>query len=338
MKHKILAGLAYTLWGIIALVACVYLTFPTSDVKDIVTAQLESILGHKYAVVIDDLSLAGLSGVDIEGIQILPTFGFDQNGEDGEGGEDSNGNEGAPVIALPTMIRSASANFSPFDYLFNRQWDGSFEIELDDAAMWGTFESDPEQVGGFILDLNLSQIDLLRIGLLSNLLGVPVRGTLSGRVPLRFRLVRFPDRVAFVPAGQSDNIELQINDLVWGSGEIPGFVYIEQDASLGQLNLDATVDGDEINVTMNTVGGADMELEVTGRLSFPDTPGEELFIRLNIRAGFTQAWNQANGNLSEVINLVIQNACVEIPGELALAQCGITLDGPAGRLSARPLR
>lgn len=325
MKNKILAGIAYTLWGIIALVACVYLTFPTGEVKDIVTAQLESILGHKYTVHIDDLSLAGLSGVNLEGIQILPTFGFDQN-------------EGAPVIALPTMIRSASASFSPFDYLFNRQWDGSFEIELDDAAIWGTFESDPEQLGGFILDLNLSQVDLLRIGLLSNLLGVPVRGTLSGFGPLRFRLVRFPDRIAFVPAGQSDTIELQINNLVWGSGEIPGFVFIEQDASLGQLNLDVTVDGDEIDVTLNTDGGADMELEVTGRLSFPDTPGEELYIRMNIRAGFTQAWNQANGNLSEVVNLVIQNACVEIPGEFALAQCGITLDGPAGRLSARPLR
>lgn len=335
MKNKILAGIAYTLWGIIALVTCVYLTFPTGEVKDIVTAQLESILGPEYSVNIDDLSLSGLSGVDLEGIQILPTYGLPPTQE--EAGEETNGNEGAPVIALPTIIQSASANFSPFDYLFHRQWDGSFEIELDDAAIWGSFESDPEQLGGFVLDINLNRIDLLRVGLLSNVLGVPVRGVLTGRVPLRFRLVRFPDRIAFVPAGESDTIELQINDLVWGSGPI-GDLFIEQDASLGQLNLDATVDGDEINITLNTVGGADMELEVTGRLSFPDTPGEELYIRLNIRAGFTQAWNLANGNLSDVINYAIPNACVEIPGELALAQCGITLDGPAGRLGARPLR
>jgi type II secretion system protein N len=346
MKQRILRGLIYTLFSIFALLIGVYLTFPTDVLADVIKAQGEAALGHRYTIDIEDVSLAGLTGVTIEGMRIspvrepgpAPTPEGSEAGEAAEGG----GTSGPPAApALDTYIDEASVVVNLLS-LLGGDPEVTFEAEIGEGEVYLAWRRDAENPGGHRLTTQVRDVPLLSLGILINTLKAPLTGSI-GSIDAVLR---------FSPEGRiaGDRMDIRLDELTrsagWQSLGTSGLTLLTP-VRLGRVWLSTELEEDHVNVTASNIENPysegprstdppieerDIDLSLEGRITPRfEEPGESL-ARLTLQLALDSTFVDAN-DLGQPLRQIppMNRACDN-------NVCAFLLTGPLNRLQLQPWR
>lgn len=345
MKQRILRGLIYTLFSIFALLIGIYLTFPTDVLADVIKAQGEAALGHRYTIEIEDVSLAGLTGVTIDGLRISPVRepgpAVAPEGSD-EGAAVEGGTSGPPAApALDTYIDEASVVVNLLS-LLGGDPEVTFEAEIGGGEVYLAWRRDAENPGGHRLTTQVRDVPLLSLGILINTLKAPLTGSI-GSIDAVLR---------FTPEGQlaGDRMDIRLDELTrsagWQSLGTSGLTLLTP-VRLGRVWLSTELEDDRVNVTASNIENPyaegprsvdppiaerDIDLSLEGHITPRfEAPGESL-ARLHLQLALDGTFVDAN-DLGQPLRQIppINRACDN-------NVCAFLLMGPLNRLQLQPWR
>lgn len=196
MDRPLVRITAYVAFGVATFLVALVLTFPDQRLKEIATVQLESQLGGKYDVEVEDLDLWWLSGIELENVTLTertaetaPAASEASGGgptDDADGGRPSARNDddaGGPPTQGPMKITipRIAAGFSPLASLANFSPTADFLIDLGGGDISGNYVhgSDKREV-----NVDIDEIELAQTKIIESFLGVPLLGTLAGEINL----------------------------------------------------------------------------------------------------------------------------------------------------------
>jgi type II secretion system protein N len=194
MDRPLVRITAYIAFGVATFLVALVLTFPDQRLKEIATVQLESQLGGKYNVEIEDLDLWWLSGVELENVTLSERMADTASDDDAKGGgptDDAKGGRpsgksddgGGPPNKQPMRITvpSIAAGFSPLASIANFAPTVDFLVDLGGGDISGNYVhgGDKREV-----NVDIDDIDLSKTKIIDSFLGVPVLGTLGGEINL----------------------------------------------------------------------------------------------------------------------------------------------------------
>jgi type II secretion system protein N len=295
MKQLILRAIIYTAWFIFTLLVFLYLTFPTDSLRLVMEAQLQNYLQARfkteYQVMIEDVSLAGLTGATATRVALYPVV-REASGEDGEASEgesDDGTTTGPPVVALPTQIDELTATVDLFGLIGGRL-EAAVEATVGGGAVFVVVEPSTEVPGGQHIGVDVENVNLLSLGLLSNLTDGVISGVLSLDLDLHQsgRVIR-----------KGNVEELTITNLVRGAPSplpIPGVgvdLTMVREAHLGTLtgNVEISEDrgGPRIDLSVATEGGADVNLSANGFIQWSERLADWI-PRIEVTMEFQPEW------------------------------------------------
>jgi type II secretion system protein N len=193
MDRSIVRIPAYAAFGVAIFLVALVLTFPDQRLKEIATVQLESQLGGKYDVEIEELDLWWLSGVELENVTL--TERLNESGSDGgdevgtsasanprqgdSGAGDQDGADDGPPKDLPLEITipRIAAGFSPLSSLMNLSPTVGFLVDMGGGDIDGSYIHGSDMR---VVEVDIGDIELAKTPILESYLGVPVLGTLGG--------------------------------------------------------------------------------------------------------------------------------------------------------------
>jgi type II secretion system protein N len=326
--NRIVRILVYVAWAILSLLVFIYLTFPTDVLRDAAKVQIEAGLGGSYEVLIDEASLAGLTGVTLEGLRLLPRAGLAATPEATEGGGGDGGpGGGAPRLTLPTLIDEATITVNPLT-LGRPVPELDFDLRLGQGSIYGSVTPDAGGTGAYRVQVNIDNVALLpNLGILSNALGARMSGIVTGQAELRYG--RSPEGRPVLSGGA---LTMVIQSLVRGPGPL-SILYLETPTRMGTLEVGATLEGSDLNIqTFQATGGQDFEMQVGGRINVR-SPLAETTLYLTAHLGFAPEWMVENGLTGAFeADPTLRAACAD-------NQCALRLQGRvADGVRPEPLR
>ncbi len=272
-----------------------YLFFPMERVRDVVAAQVSAAAGRP--VDIGDLSMWRLTGIEAEDVAIRWA---DEGAQVAKGTQGAKGATGAkrgtgPMVATPDTsieahakrdaeaagreakalaatplrIDRIAARVAVLPYLL-----GLVEVVLQAEALGGEMSgtvSEDRTTRTRVIDVEFSGLEVGRLPMWRDLLGVPINGVLSGALDLTLDGEDFAESLG--------KIELKLEGIKVGKGQIPlpkgsmfPFYDLDTPADLGDLDLAIDVGGDKspaprsvrARVTRFEQKGSDLSLKVTG--------------------------------------------------------------------------
>jgi type II secretion system protein N len=243
--RKLLRTGGYLLFGGFALLFFFYVTFPAQAVGQRLAHELQKMSGGKLHVTFDEVSLYRLSGVSAERVKIktIPAQGDPFEVEVDELWVRL---QLAPLLLLDV---AASAGVGVGD--------GSVEIDLTDAG------------DKYELEVEIDNLDFATPPLLSDLAGIPIRGTLTGKVEgvISVTPQRLPgDKTGpprFAPERSEGKASLTVRDLGIGPGSIKGFT-IPAPVSFGQLDMAIDLQRGRARVASFKQQGGQVTLDLSG--------------------------------------------------------------------------
>jgi type II secretion system protein N len=193
MDRSIVRIPVYIAFGVAVFLVALVMTFPDQRLKEIATVQIESKLGNKYNVEIEELDLWWLSGIELENVTLTERTnesddldegspGSASADEDGSGDDQKKADDGPPKDApLEISIPRIAVGFSPLSSLANLSPTVGFLIDLGGGDIDGSYihGSDMREV-----EVGIGDIELAKTPILESFLGVPVLGTLGGDIHL----------------------------------------------------------------------------------------------------------------------------------------------------------
>ena len=336
--NKALKIVSYTIFAIFSLLVFVYLTFPTDTLGAVIKAQGEAALGFRYQIEIEDVSLAGLTGLELENVQVIPITAESSPAEEGEADLEDSG--GPPVIAIPTVIDRVVVTGSPISFLA-RDPSVSFEASIGGGQIDGSWKADAELEGGHVLLLNIRNVPMLSLGLLLNYVKAPFTGNLTGFVELHL------DAQGVIQTGL---VKVACANFVRGPGYQPlgaeYFVTFLTPTRLGDLWFETTVGDATSDLTLSNrppedsdiaamigaaSGEADIDVYLDGRLNLR-SPFSQSLSRLVLQLEFLGGWVDSNDFGGPLRNIpLLRQSCTN-------NQCAMTLSGPLAQARPQPFR
>lgn len=324
MRNTVLRVAIFGLWGVFSLLVSIYLTFPTDTLGAVIKAQGEAFLNFEYRIALQDVSLAGLTGVSVEGLGIHPFRGGEEDGE----GEESDEAGGLPRMALSTQIEEATVLINPLS-VASGDPNVSFEVEIGGGVLEGTWERDSEVEGGHVLTVDIRGIPVSSLGLLLNLIQMPLSGAVHGSAQLHL------DAQSLITDG---TIDVEIGDTVRAPGFMPigqaGVTFVTP-VRLGSVLLSAIVEDsiasfDLTNSPAPDQPAPDITVDVVqGRITL-GIPYAHSSTRMPLQLRFDEQWVSDN-DFDGILGMPeFQRYC-------GGSQCGMLLTGSLGRLTVRPL-
>ena len=267
---KWLVRLGYPAFYFMALLTFLYLTFPFDRLKDRLVAEFNSNLRSGDAQLhIDSLDSYWLSGVEAEGVRLSkpapPATSANPKPK-----------------AQETRIDQLQVRTSLLPLLV-----GTIHVAFSAKALGGEVEGHTSDAdGNRTLAVEVENLDVGQVSLVSEVVGLPMKGALSGKVDL------------VLPEGKlskaDGSIELTISNLSVGDGKaklkdtlaLPklqaGNVELRAEATKGQLTID------KLNAK-----GKDLELVSSGRIRLRDSFDSSI-MELNLRFRFADAYKEKN--------------------------------------------
>lgn len=200
MDRSIVRIPAYLAFGFAVFLVALVLTFPDQRIKEIATVQIESRLGNKYDVEIEDLDLWWLSGIELENVTIAEraveeNTATGKKAQDAKGGAD--GKQAAKDAAknadplkkkpLRFEIPRVAAGFSAMSSLINLAPTVDFLVDVGGGDISGSYVQGSDERA---IEVDIDDVDLSETPILESMLGVPFSGTLGGEVDLQFHPTR----------------------------------------------------------------------------------------------------------------------------------------------------
>jgi type II secretion system protein N len=282
---RVVKLLAFPAFYLFCLVVFGYLTFPYGRLKDRVIAEFEKHGKPGQRLEIGKLGSYWLSGVELSGVKLhlppdeprpaLPGADF-----------------GAPAaVAKETVlvIDEAHARVRLWPLLLGRVrldfWMSAFGGEIKGSAPMGSAKGEVE--------IEIDHVDVARIEPLAEAIGVPLRGTATGKLVLDA-----PDG-KFNKANGSFDLTLADCVVSDGKTKIQGLIELPP-AKLGEVVIAAEAKDGALKVTKLSAGGTDLEIVGDGKIALREPWGEAV-ADLVLRFKFTDAYRGKNGTTKSLL-------------------------------------
>ncbi|MEP7121769.1 MAG: type II secretion system protein GspN [Byssovorax sp.] len=267
-------------------VACLalfgYLTFPFGLLKDRVIAEFARKGKPGQRLEIEKLSSYWFSGVEVTNVKlILPPdepapggFGYPAAGGDFGGATPA----AAPPKETVIVVDEGHVRVRIFPLLIGR-----VRVDFWASTMGGEIRGVvPVGGSGGDVELELTKVELGKIEPLTQALGLPLKGTATGKLALSSVDGKF--------SKADGSLNLTIEDILVGDGKtkIQGIIELPA-ARVGTLTLTAEAKEGVLKVTKLAAQGADVELIGDGRITTKE-PWNESQADLYLRFKFTDAY------------------------------------------------
>ena len=285
-RARILTLLGYNTFFWLAFWLCAYWSFPYERLAAFITDKVAE-SGSGYTLEIGALAPYWLTGVELEQVKVHK--------------------QAATVLATPPddkgkvahdnaiRIDSARARLGLFALLF-----GGKSLSFDAALGTGTIEGSYAESGDDKkLLASLSKVDLSKLGLLEELVSLPMKGTLSGE----FDLTLNPQ-----PSKTNGKIALSIQKLTIGDGKAKlklgtmGGLTIDP-ISAGDLTLEVDVKEGTGTIKRFTTNGTDLKLDGSGDLRFAQ-PLVRTRLGILLRLKLTDAYKNKTPRTKTMVSLL----------------------------------
>ncbi|MCS6901242.1 MAG: type II secretion system protein GspN [Myxococcales bacterium] len=262
-------------YGFVFLLGC-YLTFPYHKLKDRLIAEFAAQQKGKLTtqkLEIDDLEPYWFTGIRARGVRLSITNAPKITGE----------------TDPPTVLEweELQIHYSLLARFFGKH-KVSFLARAFGGQLEGTFwDSSTERH----LDFEMSDITVGRVEPLRALLGLPMFGSMQGKVDLTF-----PDKRASKGEG---SIKLTLVDLAVGDGKakLKDTLALPK-IQVGELTLEATVKEGLVVISKLEAQGKDVDLAADGTIRLKDQPTEsltDLYLRFRINDSYRNRNDQTRG-------------------------------------------
>ncbi|APR82072.1 General secretion pathway protein N [Minicystis rosea] len=274
MKERLLRvakWLAFPAFYLFCLGLFGYLSFPYDRLKDRIVLEIEKRGKPGQRIEVEKLTSYWFTGVELSGVKLhLPPDDAAMPGTDF--------GASAPAKESVLTIDEAHARVRILPLLIGRVrvdfWVSAFGGEIKGTAPIGSGKGDVE--------LELSNVELGRIEPIAQTLGVPIKGTLSGKLALNAPDGKFNKAngtVDFTIAGCT------VSD---GKTKIQGLIELPQ-AKLGDVTLSAEAKDGILKVNKLSANGTDLELVGDGKVTLKE-PFTDAVADLYMRFKFTDAY------------------------------------------------
>jgi type II secretion system protein N len=269
---KYLPFVGYALFYFVAFAFAAYLTFPYARLRDRLVAEFASEpkgkAGPQQRLEIDELEPYWLSGVRAKGVRV--TLGAAPR----PGGADD-----PPTVIEVDEVR---ARMSILPRLIGRT-KVNFLVKAFGGEVEGTFlDSSTERH----LEVDLDGVEITRIDPIVSMVGLPMTGSMKGKVDLTF-----PDKQF---AKGSGTVALTIADLSVGNGvaKLKGMIALPK-TRVGDLVLDAEAREGAMKLNKLAATGGDLEIASEGKIAMRNEVKDSL-TDIYLRFKFSEAYKNKN--------------------------------------------
>jgi type II secretion system protein N len=302
---RIAKFLAYPAFYAFCLFLFGYLTFPWNRLRDRVIAEFQAAQKGKNAgqrLEIDELDSYWFTGVELKGVRLYLPPSEESGTPANPFGGGSSGDKPAPKESV-IEIDEAQARLQVLPLLIGRVrvkfWASAFGGEMQGTIPYGA-SSGP-------VELSLKDVDLAKVSVLNDLVGVPMKGVAQGKLELAAADGKF--------SKASGSLDLTIAGVAVGDGKtkIKGTIALPE-AKVGDLVIQAEAKDGILKVGKLEANGSDLELAGDGKVSVRE-PWNDSSADLYMRFKFTDAYR----NKSDITKTLLGAPGSTMPSLLDLA-------------------
>lgn len=277
-------------------------TFPYERVRDRLVAEFNTKQASAgMRIEIAEMSGYWLSGIEAEGVKVTRTASATTPGAPAtpaivvSPASDAPTEETKPHV---TLIDHVYGSVSLLRLLFGTTA-GSFGMEMQSGEIEGSFSSSSDSQS---LELTLSKVNVGDLPLLSDLAGLPLKGTVDGKLE-----VELPEKKAIKAEGK---VELDMTGISAGDGKAKILKVIAlPELKVGDVKLSATITDGRLKVDSMSAKGPDFEMLLDGSIRLRDPiPLSMLDIGLEFR--FMDAYK----NKSDITRGLFGTPGAAVPG------------------------
>jgi type II secretion system protein N len=334
--RKVLRWVGYVACYLLVFVMFAYISFPYDRLKHRLIASYQATQTGPFAdhLEIDDLSWSWrFPGIVAEGVRLDMAAPADRP----SGPAATIAASTTPAAATPLAHEVVEAEevfvrLSPLDLLT-----GARSFTFSARALGGEIQgyaSDSEASRS--LTLELDDIDPSGVPHLAKLIGLPLRGRISGQIALELPEGRLTKADGTLELHGED---LQIGD---GKAKIRDMIVLPP-IEIGALNMKAEVTGGRLKLDECAATGRDVELSMTGGLRLRQQIDASL-AELEIKLGFSEKYKGQNdmtkalfGQPDSKVPGLFDTVTKTLFAKLEDGTYAARLTGPLSRLSVRPL-
>jgi type II secretion system protein N len=266
---------AFPLFYVFSLALFGYLTFPYGRLKDRLVVEFDKRGKPGQRIEIGKLTSYWLSGVELTNVKLHippeePSPGFP--------GVADFGGAAAPSKEMVIAIDEAHVRVRLLPLLIGR-----VRVDFAASAFGGDIKGTvPVGDAKGDVEVELEHVDIGKIEALGQMVGVPLKGTATGKLALSAGDGKFNKA--------NGTLDLTIADMVVSDGKtkIQGLIELPQ-AKLGDLTLTAEAKEGVLKVTKFAATGADLELVGDGKITLKE-PWSDAVADLFLRFKFTDAY------------------------------------------------
>ncbi len=279
-----------------------HVTFPDERLKDRIETEFNSrkVMGDDVRLEVGHASPSWFNGIELEDVRLIDTKVEAERALASSTSGDSKGattgskspapaasasKPGAGLAVVTSdemMVDELTVSVSLLSALM-----GTVAVSFDAEAFGGTvdgrFRRSEEQQA---IQLELEEVGVGGFPLLKDLVGLPMRGSLSGTVD-----VVTPQQKLALAEG---TLHLTISDLRVGDGKAQILKTIALPMiDVGTVELEAEVAAGVLRLVKLQAGGKDLDVEADGRIRLRD-PLERSLLELNVRFRFSDSYKNRN--------------------------------------------
>ncbi|WP_437983570.1 type II secretion system protein GspN [Sorangium sp. So ce117] len=309
---KIARWAVYPLFYLFCLGLFGYLTFPYDRLKDRLIAEFDRTQQKRgpsqaQRLEIDELDSYWFTGVEMKGVRlILPPGELGASSRPSAAAAFASGDAAKDSAPKPSVIEidEAHARVKILPLLIGRMrvsfWASVFGGEIEGVVPMGRSGGD--------VHVEVSDVELAKVGPLGDILGLPIAGTLSASLDLSAPDGKFNKANGALEVSAK---EVSVGD---GKTKIQGLIALPE-AKLGELLLSAEAKDGVLKVTKMSANGQDLELDGDGKVNMRE-PWNNSTADLYVRFKFTDAYRSK----SDLTKSLLGAPGSSVPGLIEMQQ------------------
>lgn len=275
MRNRILKGVAYTLFFLFCLAVFLVWGFPVERIQSLIEREASKALGMKATV--SELSMLFPNGVEASAVRLTK--------------EEEDGKPGFGLLATDVSARIGILGIIT----------GSRDISFSAGLLSGTIEGDLRlDENAQEIAAKIQQLDLAKLPLLSDKIGLPVNGKVQGQVELElnpkdFKAARGTIAIAVEKAGLGEG-KLQL--------PVPGFSggLTVPPINLGKILAELEIGKGRADIKTLQVRSEDVEATVEGNLNLQKRLDQSM-ANLKVKFKLTDDFLNRNPKFKDLIQM-----------------------------------
>ncbi len=250
---RVIKYFLYLLLFVVSFAVFLYRGLPYDIVKDRIVGGVEQEMGGKYEIEVDEFTPYWLTGIDIRGFSFKDTSGVEM-----------------------LKLKKVRVRASIFSLIFGNP-EVSFDLDLVKGGVTGVADYSEEEIN---LDLELDNIDLKNMKLITEKIGMLISSKIDGDVKLRIdnrRPIRSEGKIVL----DLDDMKIAEGNVKFGELEMPLPDIILSKSSGSKLDVEMSKGA--VQVKSFKLAGGDLEMELKGKVFLSNKPDN---YRFNLMGSF----------------------------------------------------